>query len=145
MSPYETVLLALELDPESDSDIIKQGKELAEEFSSELILIHAMEHMSSYGAAYGVAAGAEIEELMVDSAKKELAKIGKELNVPEQNQVLKIGPAKFIILEEAERREVDLIVIGSHGRHGIRLLLGSTANAVLHGANCDVLAVRLKQ
>jgi len=34
------------------------------------------------------------------------------------------------------------VVIGSHGRHGVQLLLGSTANAV-HGASCDVLAVRM--
>ena len=37
----------------------------------------------------------------------------------------------------------DLIVVGSHGRHGLALLLGSTANGVLHGATCDVLAVRV--
>jgi len=34
-------------------------------------------------------------------------------------------------------------VVGSHGRHGLALLLGSTANGVLHGASCDVLAVRV--
>ncbi|MGB1202845.1 MAG: universal stress protein [Alloalcanivorax venustensis] len=39
----------------------------------------------------------------------------------------------------------DLIVLGSHGKHGIRLLLGSTANAVLHRATCDVLAVRIPE
>ena len=37
----------------------------------------------------------------------------------------------------------DLIVVGSHGRHGLALLLGSTASGVLHGAPCDVLAVRV--
>ncbi|TNF89176.1 MAG: universal stress protein, partial [Gammaproteobacteria bacterium] len=37
----------------------------------------------------------------------------------------------------------DVIVVGSHGRHGLALLLGSTANGVLHGATCDVLAVRV--
>jgi universal stress protein A len=39
----------------------------------------------------------------------------------------------------------DLIVIGSHGRHGVPgVLLGSTANGVLHGAECDVLTVRVR-
>lgn len=38
-----------------------------------------------------------------------------------------------------------MIIIGSHGCHGIKLLLGSTANAILHEANCDVLAVRIKE
>jgi universal stress protein A len=35
------------------------------------------------------------------------------------------------------------IVIGTHGQKGLQLLLGSTANAVLHGAGCDVLSVRI--
>ncbi|MCP4009678.1 MAG: universal stress protein, partial [Proteobacteria bacterium] len=34
--------------------------------------------------------------------------------------------------------------LGSHGRHGLGLLLGSTANGVLHLAQCDVLAVRVR-
>jgi len=38
----------------------------------------------------------------------------------------------------------DLIVMGSHGKAGIRLLLGSTTQAVLHSAKCDVLAVKVK-
>jgi universal stress protein A len=35
--------------------------------------------------------------------------------------------------------------VGSHGRHGLALLLGSTANSVLHGSPCDVLAVRVRE
>ena len=54
------------------------------------------------------------------------------------------GNTKREILNMAEEENVDLIVIGSHGRSGIQLLLGSTANTVLHGAPCDVLAVRVK-
>ncbi|MEZ5528918.1 MAG: universal stress protein [Porticoccaceae bacterium] len=38
---------------------------------------------------------------------------------------------------------VDLIVVGSHGRHGLSLILGSTATGVLHGSQCDVLAVKV--
>lgn len=45
----------------------------------------------------------------------------------------------------AAEQACDLIVVGSHGRHGLALLLGSTANDVLHGAPCDVLAVHLKK
>ena len=43
----------------------------------------------------------------------------------------------------AEELSADLVVVGTHGRHGLGLLLGSTANAVLHGAQTDVLAVRV--
>ncbi|MFP6816664.1 MAG: universal stress protein [Pseudomonadales bacterium] len=37
----------------------------------------------------------------------------------------------------------DLIVVGTHGRHGLQLIKGSTANAVLHGVQCDALSVRV--
>ena len=47
------------------------------------------------------------------------------------------------IVRIAEQEHIDLIVVGSHGRHGLALLLGSTANSVLHHAGCDVMAVRL--
>jgi universal stress protein A len=53
------------------------------------------------------------------------------------------GSPKSEICLLAEREQVDLIVVGSHGRHGLSLLLGSTANSVLHYARCDVMAVRL--
>ncbi|WP_163009288.1 universal stress protein, partial [Pseudomonas viridiflava] len=55
------------------------------------------------------------------------------------------GQPRQEIHQLASKRDCDLIVIGSHGRHGLALLLGSTANDVLHGAPCDVLAVRLKK
>ncbi len=141
---YKHLLLSVELDSPCDELPVVRGKQLAQEFGAKLTLVHAVEHMSSYGAAYGVAAGADIEEMLIDNAKEAMTKLGKKMGVDSEHQVIKVGPAKVIILEEAERLKVDLIVIGSHGRHGIRLLLGSTANAVLHGAKCDVLAVRIK-
>ena len=47
------------------------------------------------------------------------------------------------IKSEAEALNADLIVVGSHGRKGLGLLLGSTATGVLHGAKIDVLTVRI--
>jgi len=55
-----------------------------------------------------------------------------------------MGSPKTEIIRVAQENGVDLIVVGSHGRHGLALLLGSTANGVLHYAPCDVLAVRLQ-
>ena len=43
----------------------------------------------------------------------------------------------------ASELDADLVVVGTHGKHGLQLLAGSTANAILHGATCDILAVRL--
>lgn len=144
MTNYKHILLAVELIPGNDALIIQKATDIAKEFNAKLTLLHIIEHLSSYGAAYGVAVGADIEQMLLDNSSQEMEKLGARINVPKANQLVKIGPAYSVIIEEAQRVEADLIVLGSHGRHGLRLLLGSTANGVLHGAKCDVLAVRLK-
>jgi nucleotide-binding universal stress UspA family protein len=58
----------------------------------------------------------------------------------------RIGQPVREILDLAEEIGADLIVIGSHGRGAVgRLLLGSVSTAVLHGARCPVLVVRVKE
>jgi universal stress protein A len=42
----------------------------------------------------------------------------------------------------AQALEADLVVVGTRGKHGVELITGSTANAVLHGSSCDTLSVR---
>lgn len=144
MKKYTKILLAVELDSTCDQLPIKKAEEIAKEFDANIYMLHAVEHLSSYGAAYGVAAGADIEEMLLENARDSMQKLGQKIGLPTDKQIVKVGPAKTLILEEAENLGADLIIVGSHGRHGIRLLLGSTANAVLHGAKCDVLAVRLQ-
>lgn len=56
---------------------------------------------------------------------------------------IKSGPAKTVILEEAEAWGADLIVLGSHGYSGWqRFWLGSVSNAVAAQAHCSVEIVR---
>jgi universal stress protein A len=78
---------------------------------------------------------------MVKEVKAYLQKLCDTHRVPEYH--LLEGHAATLIQKHAEENDHDLIVLGTHGRHGIRRLLGSTANAVLHGTRCNVLAVRV--
>jgi nucleotide-binding universal stress UspA family protein len=56
------------------------------------------------------------------------------------------GDAKEVILDEAARWGADLVVIGSHGQHGLRrFLLGSVSQAVASHATCSVEIVRGKK
>lgn len=144
MKEYKRVLVAVELLPETDAEPLKRAEEFAKKFGAEIALVHAVEHINGYGA-YGIGVGFEVEKTLLDQASSEMEALGKRMNIPEANRCVKVGPAKFVILEEAERLDAGLIIVGSHGRHGISMLLGATANAVLHGAKCDVLAVRLKK
>lgn len=144
MKAYKHILVAVELIPKTDAKLLDHAEFLANDFGADVTLVHAVEHIGSYGA-YGVGVGFEIEKSLVDSSSKEMEKVGKKAGIPEKRQIIAVGPAKFVILEEAEKSKTDLIIVGSHGRHGIRSVLGSTADSVLHGAKCDVLAVRLKE
>lgn len=140
---YKHILLALELDPNADEGIITRARTIQAQFNSKLSLIHAVEHYVNFGAAYSVAGGVDIESELMNAATESMSVVGSQLHVPREDQIIATGSAKHLIVDEAKERDVDLIVVGSHGRHGVRLLLGSTANAVIHGAHCDVLAVRL--
>ena len=143
MKKYKNILLALELEPTSDKPVIARAKEVVQQFDAKLWLVHSIEHLSSYGAAYGVAAGIDVDNELKKEAEALMSKISKEANVPAERCIIIEGPAKHVILEEARKAKADLIIVGSHGRHGVQLLLGSTANSVIHGAECDVLAIRV--
>jgi universal stress protein A len=144
MKNYKHVLVAVELLAENDNSLIKHAEFMTKEFKANIILVHAIEHISWYNA-YGVGVGFEIEQALIDNANAAMKKLAQKLDIPEDRCIVKSGPAKFIILEEAKKIGADLIVVGSHGRHGIQIILGTTANAVLHGAQCDVFVVRLKE
>lgn len=58
---------------------------------------------------------------------------------------LKVGPPAEAIVRLAAEIDADLIVIGTHGRRGVRrLLIGSVAEATIRGAGCPVLVARPK-
>jgi len=138
MAKYKHVLVSIDLS-ETTPKLVKRVKALVDSLGSKLSLVHTIEPIP----AYGYLGTTDLESPHIDEAKEALAKIGKELSVDEKNQYVEIGPTKAKILSLAIEIDADLIVVGSHGRSGISVLLGSTANAILHSASCDVLTVRL--
>ena len=87
----------------------------------------------------------ELSKATSEIARKRMQPVKERLAVLDSQLLIATGHVSTEILLYAEKKEVDLIITGSHGRHGLQLLLGSTANAILHGAKCDVLAVRFKE
>lgn len=145
MENYKHILLAADFS-EQGGVVAERAKDLAEKYQAKLSIIHVMDNLLITDAAYGSTIPFDLDltaELMA-AAKKRLAQLAEKLGIPEENQWMEMGSPKLEIIRIAEENSVDLIVVGSHGRHGLALLLGSTANGVLHHANCDVLAVRIK-
>lgn len=145
MKIYKHILLAVDFYEQSQT-VTDKAKALADMCQAKLSLIHVVENLPVPDSGYGWDASFEVDltSELIDSAKKKLADLGKSLGVAEDRTRVELGSPKYEITRIAEENQVDLIVVGSHGRHGWALLLGSTANGVLHHAKCDVLAVRLQ-
>lgn len=142
---YKHILLATELDDESRY-VEKQAAAIQKLTGAKLSIIHIIEPLASVYAVGEIGVNynyAEDSQAFVANAKKLLQPARERLGVSPSNMIIKIGSVSKEILHYADKNNIDLIITGSHGRHGLQLLLGSTANAILHGAHCDVLAVRL--
>lgn len=137
---YKKVLFATDFD-EVGISAAHKAKKIADENGAELIFVHVVEPIPAY-AYPGFAGFAEVELSIREQAEKELNAIADQLGVDAKHRLLEFGSTKNEVLRVAIENKVDLIVTGSHGKHGLALLLGSTANAILHGAECDVLIVR---
>lgn len=148
MSDYSKILVAVDLSDES-AVIVRKAIQAAGD-NSELYLVFVQEPMDSVylGAVpYGpVFVGMEeIETRLKDELRSRMQSLGRQFDIPESNQHLLSGNPAPEIRRFADENEIELVVVGTHGQKGVQLLLGSTANSVLHGVCCDVLAVRIRQ
>jgi universal stress protein A len=149
---YKHILFATELD-ETKSYIEDKVEKLQQLTQAKLSIIHVVEPIANiyYSGMYGVVPNLDASDsvsatkVFQDRAKEALQPLVKRLNISQQNLHIPVGQTSEEILAFAELHKVDLIITGSHGVHGLRLLLGSTANSLLHGAKCDVLAVRFDE
>lgn len=149
---YKHILFATELNETKSltEDKVTQLQQLTQ---AKLSVIHVVEPIPNayYSGVYGVVPGLDPEgslgttEILEQRAKELLLPLIKRLNISEQDLHIPIGHISTEVLSFAEQEDVDLIITSSHGVHGLQLLLGSTTNAILHGAKCDVLAVRFKE
>jgi nucleotide-binding universal stress UspA family protein len=120
------------------------GCELARLAGAEVALIHVIDPELVNAADTGIQPA-----VFAASAKDEARKLidAIRLHLPQGNtrEFVEIGGAASEIVKAAKDWPADLIVIGSHGRSGLkRALLGSVAEAVMRHAPCPVLVVRAK-
>ena len=143
MDAYTHVLLATNLSP-NNLAVAEKARDLARRYQARLSAIHVVEYSPLDFQGYDLLPpDIDLDQELVKQAQERLGALGAKLGIEKEDQHVTIGSTKIEILHTAQSHGVDLIVLGSHGRHGLALLLGSTANAVLHAAACDVLAVRV--
>ncbi|MCP3908663.1 MAG: universal stress protein [Oceanicoccus sp.] len=144
MSTYRKILVAVDLSEEAEQ-VLQTAADIAEANQAELYILHVADTpVSPYGQFPEYAAPVSTAEIRA-SIFAQLATTVENAGLSRELITIDFGRSIDSIIEHSDEYQCDLIVIGSHGRHGIQLLLGSTANGVLHHANCDVLAVRVRE
>lgn len=142
MSQYQKILIAIDLSEDS-TPVVQRGSTLADSNGAEIHLIHVIEPLSfAYGGDIPMDFSG-IQEEIQQQATQQMRRFAETNSIDFQHQHIVLGKPEIEIHATAEELGADLIVVGSHGRHGLALLMGSTANGVMHGATCDVLAVRV--
>lgn len=146
MENYRHVLLATDFSDHC-AWVAERAYDLAKKHSAALSLLNVVEYQPFGDIENGpiITFDLELSEKLEQYAKERMNQLGLKLEVPEERQWVEFGSPKSEIIRVAEEQKVDLIVLGSHGRRGIALLLGSTASSVMHRAPCDVLAVRFRE
>jgi universal stress protein A len=146
MSGYRNIVIAIDLSEESGAIIGKALGAAGEGASLHLVYVQEPLEAVYLGVVpYGpVFLGMDqVEDRLQKELKDKQARWAAEHGIPEATTHFLSGTPAREIHRFAKECDADLIVLGTHGQKGVQLLLGSTANSVLHGAQCDVLVVRV--
>jgi nucleotide-binding universal stress UspA family protein len=136
---------------EHSKNALNYAVSIAKQFHSELILGYVVEspiYPAEFGFGQVALPTAELEMEFRERGKKELEKLVRSHIKGQVNArtVVAEGPAATEILAIANKEQVDLVIIATHGHTGVEhLLFGSTTEKVVRKAPCPVLVVRAKK
>jgi universal stress protein A len=138
MQGYRHILLTTDF-TDTGKKCVQKASAMAQQYGAKLTIVHVVEPLPAYAMSY--MGSVNLEEEMLTQAQLSLEQQVKEFSLTDVEQRVELGSIKACILKIAKDENADLIIVGSHGRHGLERLIGSTASAVLQGAECDVLVV----
>ena len=146
----KNILVALDFEEKTKS-LLVQAKQIAEKFDSKIWVIHIVEHRNEYigpvenyqyGVQYvnlrnSIAQELRKEHKMVQDIANDLVKEGIQ-----SEGLLIEGPTVKIILDEALKLKIDLLIIGTH-KHSFlyNALIVSTSDSIIRKSNIPLLVV----
>lgn len=140
---YRTLLVAIDCSEDSGRVLARAAAVAAR--GARLHLIHVIEPLA---LAYGADVPMDVSDLqtsLMNQARKTALEHAERFGIAAEQVHVELGAIEKTIREKADQLGADLIVVGSHTRSGLALLLGSTARGLVPGARCDVLAVKVDQ
>jgi nucleotide-binding universal stress UspA family protein len=147
MTLARTILVATDFSEQADH-ALEYAAELGRQLDATIHLVHSIIVPVLGVPEMGVAYGSMMIELQTKKAQNALdacaARYRDRVSLAPTR--LEIGDAREVIDRVAVEIGADLIVMGTHGRRGVRrMLLGSVAESVVRSAPCPVLTVRPKR
>jgi len=127
----------------SSDKALKAAVEIALQFGSTLTVLSVVPEL--YLTELDDIDRRRIMEALSDETNKAMEKVRTSLSSKsiEAKTIIRQGVAAEKILETAKKMKIDLLVVGSHGRHGAKkFLLGSVSTKVIDHAPCPVLVVK---
>jgi universal stress protein A len=147
MLTLKQILVATDFSEPSDAALL-YGRELAHRFGARLHVLHVAPdvYVSMFGAENYLITAPAIQQQIDDAARRRLGEIAGATGPGEPETitcVLTAASPAFAIVAYAKENDIDLIVIGTHGRGAVaHLVMGSVAERVVRFAACPVLAVK---
>lgn len=147
MSAYRRILVAVDGSPTSMKGL-REAIRLAKDGRAQLLLLHVVNEFYAFASLDGFAPGVDLVPALREGGQRVLAKAkaAAEKEGIRAKTLLREtlgGPAADSIVRDARRQRADLIVLGTHGRRGLRrMVLGSDAEAVVRSSPVPVLLVR---
>lgn len=145
MTAYRNILVAVDGSDESDT-ILSKALKVANNNNAQLSVVLVFEPLlGHYSFELNMS---DFEQVQQEHQSRVADEMQRRLSVqsppiPAQNLHLRRGRPAAEIKKLTAELDIDLLIIGSHGHNPVRAVLGSTANAVLHGIECDVLTIRV--
>ena len=144
MSLYHNILVALECGKDAQHVLAKASALAEQNPSAKIHLVHVVLDLivADWAGSPGQIPPPLDQEALAQSGADYLRPFIESAGLEPNNLIMCFGPPAQQILKQADNLDADLIVAGSHSRHGLEVLLGSTAHKILNLAECDVLLVR---
>jgi universal stress protein A len=144
---FSNVLAAIDLGAAPAKFVLKKAQSYVAT-GGKLHVVHVVEPQYvqySFDPTFTGSLTRDLENSAREAAARALAEVCREFEIPVDQQHIMLGRPADKIHELSTTLKADILVIGSHAQSGWRRLLGSTANAVLHGAPTDVIVARLPE
>lgn len=141
---YQNVLCVTDFSEYAHAAYLR-GTELAKLYDAKLSLLHVVENFPEDRSNFQIAPeNIDPKEYREEQALSLMSELIQSSKYNDVNKVVLFSThsAKQEIIHYAEEQKNDLIIVASHGHHGIGALLGSTANGISQSSLCDVLLVR---